>query len=82
MIQKFANILFLLSIFFLPWQTAMIFTSAMVSGEASAYGVFSIYVTEVMIAFAFLLRGRQQTTPQVQTMTRSIYFFLAAARKK
>ncbi len=79
MILRFANFLFLASIFFLPWQTAMIFTSAMVSGEASAYGVFSIYVTEVMIAFAFLLRGRQQTTPQVQTMTRSIYFFLAAA---
>lgn len=79
MIPRFANFLFLASIFFLPWQTAMIFSSATVSGEPSAYGVFSIYVVEVMIAFAFLLRGRQQTTPQIQTIIRAIYFFLAAA---
>ncbi|TAL50618.1 hypothetical protein EPN81_02355 [Patescibacteria group bacterium] len=79
MIRKFANILFLLSIFFLPWQTAMILSTAEVSGEPSAYGVFSIYVVEAMIVFAFFLRGRQHTHPHVSSIIRSMYFFLAVA---
>ncbi|KKW32363.1 MAG: O-antigen ligase-related protein [Candidatus Uhrbacteria bacterium GW2011_GWA2_52_8d] len=78
MIPKFANFLFLASIFFLPWQTAMILSTMEVSGEPSALGVFLIYVVEVTIAFAFLLRGRQQTNPQVHRIIRSVYFFLAA----
>lgn len=79
MIKKFANILFLLSVFFLPWQTQMILTTAMVSGEPSAYGVFGIYVVETMILFAFMLRGRQHTTPQIRRINQALYFFLAAA---
>ncbi|MBI4435336.1 O-antigen ligase family protein [Candidatus Uhrbacteria bacterium] len=79
MIQKFANLLFLASVFFLPWQTAMLLSQATVSGEPSAYGVLSLYVVEVMIAFAFLLRGRQQSNLQVRRITRALYFFLAVA---
>lgn len=79
MIQKFANTLFLLAIFFLPWQTQAIFTTATVSGEPSAYGVFGIYVVEVMILFAFFLRGRQHTMPQIRQINQALYFFLAAA---
>jgi O-antigen ligase len=79
MIKKFAQGLFLTSIFFLPWQTAMIFTSAMILDEPSSYGTFSIYVGEVMIAFAFLLRGKLQINPDIQPIIRATYFFLAAA---
>ncbi|MBI4256766.1 O-antigen ligase family protein [Candidatus Uhrbacteria bacterium] len=79
MIARFANFLFLASIFFLPWQTAMMLLTAEISGEASAYGVLSIYVVEAMIVFAFLLRGRQHTHPQVRSLIRALYFFLAAA---
>ncbi len=79
MIPRFANLLLYAAVFFLPWQTAMIFTSATVSGESSSYGVFSIYVVEVLIAFAFVLRGRQQMNTQMFAISRSLYFFLAAA---
>lgn len=78
LIQKFANFLFLSTVFFLPWQTQMIITTATVGGETSAYGVFSIYVVEAMIVFAFLLRGRRHTTPQISWINRAVYFFLAA----
>ena len=79
LIQKFANVLFLLAVFFLPWQTQMILTTATVDGEPSVYGVFGIYVVEAMILFAFLLRGRRHTVPQIQRINQALYFFLAAA---
>mgnify|MGYP001566367453 CR=1 FL=1 len=79
LIQKFANVLFLLAVFFLPWQTQMILTTATVDGEPSVYGVFGIYVVEAMIMFAFLLRGRRHTVPQIQRINQALYFFLAAA---
>ncbi|MBI4592024.1 O-antigen ligase family protein [Candidatus Uhrbacteria bacterium] len=79
MIQKFAHLLFLASILLLPWQTQAIYSMAHVSGEPSAYGVLSVYVTEAMIVFAFLLRGRLQTHPQTSRMARAVFFFLAAA---
>ena len=79
MIGSFANFLFLLAIFFLPWQTQWILGSVSVSGEASSYGVFSIYVVEVFILFAFLLRGRHQTQTFILHTWRVLYFFLAIA---
>lgn len=79
MTKKFANVLFLLVVFFLPWQTQAIFTTATVAGEPSSYGVFGIYVVESMIAFAFILRGRQHTTPQIRRINQALFFFLAAA---
>ncbi|MCR4314067.1 MAG: O-antigen ligase family protein [Candidatus Uhrbacteria bacterium] len=79
MIKKFANILFLLSVFFLPWQTQMILTTATVGGEPSSYGVLGVYVVEAMIAFAFVLRGRQHTTSQIHRINQTLCFFLAAA---
>lgn len=79
MIIRFANLLFLLAIFFLSWQTQWILTQATVAGEPSTYGVFSFYVVEVMIICAFLLRGRQQTNWRVRKTWRALYFFLAAA---
>lgn len=78
MIQKFANVLFLFAVFFLPWQTQAIFTTATISGEPSSYGVFGIYVVEAMIAFAFILRGRQHSTMQIRRVNQAILFFLAA----
>ncbi|PJB27370.1 hypothetical protein COV05_01590 [Candidatus Uhrbacteria bacterium CG10_big_fil_rev_8_21_14_0_10_48_16] len=79
MIPKFANILFLLSVFFLPWQTQWIISTLLVSGEPSQFGVFSLYVVEILIAFAFLLRGRQQTHGLVRRTWQALYFFLAVA---
>lgn len=79
MTKKFANVLFLLVVFFLPWQTQAIFTTATVAGEPSSYGVFGIYVVESMIAFAFFLRGRQHSAPQIRRINQALFFFLAAA---
>jgi hypothetical protein len=79
MLKRFGKILFLLAIFFLPWQTAMILTSAMISGEPSQYGVFSVYVVEVMIAFSFVLRGRRQTDQDIRRTWQALYWFLAIA---
>lgn len=79
LIQKFADVLFLMAVFFLPWQTQMILTTATVSGEPSAYGVFGIYVVEAMIVFAFFLRGRRHTVPQIRRINQAFYFFLATA---
>lgn len=79
MITKFSNVLFLLAVFFLPWQTQMILTTATVLGEPSAYGVFGVYVVEAMIMFAFFLRGRRHTAPQIRRINQALYFFLAAA---
>ncbi|MBI2473183.1 O-antigen ligase family protein [Candidatus Uhrbacteria bacterium] len=77
MIASFANLLFLCSIFFLSWQTQWIIGSVSISGQASSYGVFSVYVVEVFILFAFLLRLRQQTSPMVLHSWKTLSFFLA-----
>ncbi|HAU66288.1 TPA: hypothetical protein DCW61_03005 [Candidatus Uhrbacteria bacterium] len=79
MIASFANFLFLLAIFFLPWQTQWIIGSVSVSGERSSYGIFSLYVVEALILFAFLLRGRQQTRNSILLTWRVLSFFLAMA---
>ncbi len=79
MIKKFANLLFLASIFFLPWQTAMILNVATISGEPSQYGVFAVYVVEVMIAFAFVLRGRRQADARIGATWQALYWFVAVA---
>jgi len=62
MILKFANSLLFLSVFFLPWQTQWILTTSLVSGEPSQFGVFSLYVVEVMIAFRFCFEGVNKQT--------------------
>ena len=79
MIQKFANVLFLSAVFFLPWQTQAIFARASISGEPSPYGVFGLMIVEAMIICAFFLRGRQQTNPFIRRVNQAIYFFLGAA---
>jgi hypothetical protein len=76
MIQKFALILFYSAIFFLPWQTQMILGHASIFGEPSAFGVFSIYVVEAMIVFAFVLLGHRQSNVYIGKTWRAVYFFL------
>lgn len=78
MIQTFANGLLFAALFFLPWQTAMIFTTAHVQGEPSAYGVFALYVVEVLIVFAYLLRRSWQTSSSLTLIVRASYVVLAA----
>ncbi|NQV90614.1 O-antigen ligase family protein [Candidatus Uhrbacteria bacterium] len=79
MIPKFANTLLFLAVLFLPWQTQWIITTLSVSGEPSQFGVFGLYVVEVMIACAFLLRGRQRMDERVQPIARAVYLFLSIA---
>jgi hypothetical protein len=79
MIQKFAHLLFFLSVFFLPWQTQAVFATARIAAEPSPYGVAGIYVVEAMIIFAFVLRGREFFTLPTMRSNRALLIFLAAA---
>ncbi len=79
MIGKFSNGLFLLAVFFLPWQTQVILAEGSVSGELSAYAVLGVYVIEAMILFVFLLRMRSRYETEIRQTNKALYLFLAAA---
>jgi hypothetical protein len=78
MIQKFANGLFLLAVFLLPWQTQVILSQGTVSGEPSPYAVLSLSVAEVMIAIVFLLRWKKGSDAH-RPLTQALSLFLAVA---
>ncbi len=79
MMESIANKLLLVALFLLPWQSQAIFTYATVAAERSQYGTFSLYVTEVFILLALLLRGRPQVHPLLVPVVQALYFFFAAA---
>lgn len=79
MIQRFANGLFLLAIFLLPWQTEVILSQGTVSGEPSPYAVLGVFVVEVMVLFVFLLRMHRPNDMQVRRTDKALYLFLAVA---
>ncbi|MBI5793743.1 O-antigen ligase family protein [Candidatus Uhrbacteria bacterium] len=78
MIQKFANGLYLLAIFLLPWQTQVILSVGTVSGEPSAYAVLGITVVEVMLLCVYLLRMHRPKEMETRRIGRALYLFLAA----
>ncbi|MEK7614897.1 MAG: O-antigen ligase family protein [Patescibacteria group bacterium] len=74
-----ANRLFLLFFFLLPWQTVWIFQRALIAGNASQYGSFSLYATEILLLIVFFLRGRPQLDPSLRFVGQASYFVMAAA---
>ncbi|MDG1949413.1 MAG: O-antigen ligase family protein [bacterium] len=77
MLERFLQILFLIAIFLLPWQTQAIFGNAVIEGQASVFGVFGLYVVEALIATVFLFRARQQiATSEVRKTWQALYYFL------
>jgi O-antigen ligase len=77
MLEKFLQGMFMVAMFLLPWQTQAIFGNAAIEGQASAFGVFGLYVVEFMIAIVFLFRARQQiATVEVRKTWRALYYFL------
>ncbi len=79
MLEKFSNRLFFLAVFLLPWQTEVLLSQGMVSGEPSPYAVLGIYVVEVMLLFVFLLRMHRPNDRDVRQMDKALYLFLASA---
>lgn len=80
MIDRLIHWLFYASIFFLPWQTQMILGNAAIEGQASAFGVFGLYVVEAIIAIVFVFRFRQQVVPpEVGRTWKALYYFLGFA---
>lgn len=79
MIQRFANGLFLLAIFLLPWQTQLILAVGSVSGYPSPFAVLGVYVVEVMLLFVFLLRMHKGSNTKIRGINKALYLFLAAA---
>lgn len=77
MIERFANILFFLAIFFLPWQTAIILGGVEIGGQLSQYGKFAVYLTEVLIACAFILKRPSFVHLHQKRIHQAAYWFFA-----
>lgn len=54
--DRIANIIFLATIFFLPWQARWIYASLTIGGEAWEYGKLSLYAVELLLLVVFCLR--------------------------
>lgn len=76
--QKIADRLLMLALFFLPWQTILLYRMYTLPEGATVYGNLGIYVTEFLIVASFLLRGRPMIPFAFQKIVRAVYFFLAA----
>ena len=74
-----ANNLLLLIVFLLPWQTRYIFSIQEIAGAPSEFGVLSVYVVEVLVMVAYMLRGGILTSPEMRNLIRAGYFFLAVS---
>ena len=75
--QIWANRFLLLVLFLLPWQTHFLFRSTSITDEISAYGTFSLSVTEAILLFVVFLRGRPRFPSQYNRVIQAMYFFLA-----
>ncbi len=76
--QKLANMFLLAALFLLPWQTVWLYRIIALPEGATVYGNLGVYVTEILIVLAFLLRGRPMVAAPFQKIMRALYFFLAA----
>jgi len=76
---KKTNLLFLLAIFLLPWQTQYIHHIIPMAEGVSEYGKLAFFVTELLIAVAFVFsrRSSEQPPKELQRTVRGFYLFLA-----
>ncbi|PJA45100.1 hypothetical protein CO174_04665 [Candidatus Uhrbacteria bacterium CG_4_9_14_3_um_filter_50_9] len=75
---KLFHIFFSLSVFLLPWQTRYIFHTLSAGEGMSEYGVLSIYVVEILVVLAYLLRGRLQLTPGAEKLLKAVMVTMGA----
>lgn len=76
--NRISNILTYLSIFFLPIQTVWIFSFVTLPTGETQYGTLLLYGTEILIAFATLLRGFPQLGILAQKIIRPMFLLIAA----
>lgn len=74
--DRLANLLVLLTIFSLPWQTRWIFRDLQMGGESWEYGRLSVYGVEIAIVLAVLLRGKLRIAPALGRFVKPAIFFL------
>ena len=77
--QKLANMLFLLVIFLLPWQTAFVYRTFALPEGATEYGRLAIYATEFLLGFAFLLRGKPILSRDMLKIVQGLFLFVSIA---
>src|SRR3990167_7562828 len=76
--DRLAHWLLSVAIVLLPWQTTWIVSILILESVATPFGVSNVYLVEMLILFAALLRGRPQLIPGTEKATQALYVFLAA----
>jgi len=67
-------------LFLLPWQTRWIFHESVLLGQTFEYGKLSIYLVEVLLLFAWLVRGKILLPTQIKNLILNkwaILFFIS-----
>ena len=75
---RLSNLLVLLILFVLPFQTRWIFNDLTIAGQPWEYGRLSLYATEALIVFASLLRGVVRVDARHEPLLKAAIFFLGA----
>ncbi|MCX6715173.1 MAG: O-antigen ligase family protein [Candidatus Uhrbacteria bacterium] len=76
--QKIANGFLMAALFLLPWQTILLYRLIALPEGATVYGNLGVYVTEILIAIAFFVRGRPLANPVFLKIIRALFVFFAA----
>lgn len=77
--DRIANIIFLATIFFLPWQTRWIYASLTIGGEAWEYGKLSLYAAELLLLVVFCLRAQNDRSYKSHVTDRTYKPFVLCA---
>ena len=75
---RLSNLLVLLILFALPWQTRWIFRDLTIAGDPWEYGRLSLYAVEAMIMAASVLRGTVRLDARLETFLKPTILFLGA----
>ena len=75
---RLSNLLVLLILFVLPFQTRWIFNDLTIAGQPWEYGRLSLYAVEVAIMLASLLRGAVRLDMAHERFLKPVMFFLGA----
>lgn len=77
--QKIANGFLTAALFLLPWQTVFFYRIVSLPEGMTVYGNLGVYLTELLIASAFLLRGRPMIHPNFKKIVRALFLVFAVS---
>lgn len=77
--QKIANAFLTAALFLLPWQTVFFYRIVSLPEGMTVYGNLGVYLTETLIASAFLLRGRPMIHPNFKKIVRALFLVFAVS---